>query len=63
MYFQCIFIGIEQLIAIHCHLKTGFRYKKGGPGVSHVQLSFSSRRVNISFYASPNSYLLHTARN
>ena len=28
---------------------TRFRYKKGGPGASHVQLSLSRRRVNISF--------------
>ena len=31
-------------------LKTRFRHKKGGPGVSHVQLSFICRRVNISFF-------------
>ena len=31
-------------------LNTRFRYKKGGPGGSHVQLSFKRRRVNISFF-------------
>ena len=42
-------------------LKTRLLYKKSGPGISHVQFSFSRRRVNISFYASPISYLLLTA--
>ena len=46
-------------------LKTRFRYKKGGPGpgISHIQLSFSRRRLNISFHASPIPYLLLAARN
>ena len=48
---------------VQLKLRRGSSIKRVAPGVSHVQLSFSRRRVNISFYASPTSYLLLTAPN